>query len=197
MPKHTWIDDLEFEVEQEIDPRTKGPSRGDVVVRPRLKHSAVASDDGKWGIALFVLAVMLTVGIVGAVVWKRNAAAGPYISHNSQWQAPPSVDRRDPPPRYSDYVTQTDFDELRKAQVKIWERTKWNTDIITLMSIVDNHNLAVSRNGYPKSHYIYLNTDWTIDRIPDHVNLSAEDRAFLEKFVKQKTSDESQTQSEG
>lgn len=187
MPRHTWIDDLEFEVGQEIDPRTKGPSRGDVVVRPRLRHVTTA-DDSKWGIALFVLAVMLTVGIVGAVVWKRNSTSSvpPYIAQQDRWEAPPT-DRRNPPPRYSDYVTQTDFDELRKAQVKIWERTKWNTDIITLMSIVDNHNLAVSRNGYPRSHYIYLNTDWTIDRIPDHVNLSAEDRAFLEKFVKKES----------
>jgi len=188
---HTWIDNLELEVEQEIDHdvRSKGPSRHEVG-RPRFGQ-AQKSDEGKWGVALFVLAVMLTVGLVGAIVWKRNADSPfswnivqrdkDYYNSNN-W-------RQESPPRYQDRISQRDFDQMREAQVKIWERTKWNTDVMTLMSIVDNHNLAVAQNNHPKSHYIYLNTDWTIDRIPQHVNLSAEDRAFLQKYVKPKVTD--------
>lgn len=170
----SWLDEINATVDNE-QPRAKGPSRG-----RRLPKSA--ADDTAWSLPLFLLAVLLTVGLIGAVVWKRNGASVPAVSANDFWrnQAPPTS----PPPRYRDTVSQADFDQLRTTQEKIWERTKWNSDIITLMSIVDNHNLAVSQNGYPKSHYIYLNEDWTINRLPDYVQLDPETKAFLQKFVR-------------
>ena len=66
----------------------------------------------------------------------------------------------------------------------IEKRSKWNTDAITLMGIVNNHNLSVAQNGFPRTDYIYINEDWTIDRIPNHVRLDEKSKEFLERFVR-------------
>lgn len=176
MPRKNWISELEYEVEREILDHRKPR---DAAPRPRfVVHT---QEENKTGVMLFLIALMLTVGLVGVFIWKNNyqqiAHVQPNYPEYRNWQK-----EEDKP--YLDYASQEDFDQIREAQTKIWERTKWNTDIITLMSIVENHNLAVSQNGYPKSHYIYINSDWTIDRIPQYVQLSERDRQFLEKYVK-------------
>lgn len=67
---------------------------------------------------------------------------------------------------------------------KIWERTKWNTDSLILLSIINNNNYFVLKNNYPKSELIFLNSDWTINKMPTAVQLDDEDKEFLRKFVR-------------
>lgn len=67
---------------------------------------------------------------------------------------------------------------------KIWERTKWNTDSLILLSIINNNNSFVLKNNYPKSELIFLNSDWTINKMPTAVQLDDEDKEFLRKFVR-------------
>lgn len=67
---------------------------------------------------------------------------------------------------------------------KIWERTKWNTDSLILLSIVNNNNSFVVKNNYPKSELIFLNSDWTINKMPTAVQLDEEDKEFLKKFIR-------------
>jgi len=73
---------------------------------------------------------------------------------------------------------------LEIATRKIWERTKWTTDRQILQSIVSNNNSSVIKNNYPKSELIFLNSDWTINRMPTAINLDESDKEFLQKFIK-------------
>lgn len=73
---------------------------------------------------------------------------------------------------------------LKLAVQKIWERTKWNTDRTILLSIVSNNNNYVVKNNYPKSELIFLNSDWTINKMPTVLNLDEADKEFLKQFVK-------------
>ena len=159
----------------------------DVVFNPQTV------DDEKQTPMLVGVVLVLMLCIFGAYQWKSSTVSDQpspsigqlppyYQQQNYQQQRYPQYPQQ--PPQYSQYVTQGQFQDLVRTSEKVWDRVKWNTDILTLCSIVDNHNLAVSQNGYPKSHYIYLNSDWTIDRLPEHVELNSDTREFLRKYVR-------------
>jgi hypothetical protein len=93
-----------------------------------------------------------------------------YKNNSEQKEAPVSADEK--------------VETLKLAVQKIWDRTKWNTDRTILLSIVGNNNSYVLKNNYPKSELIFLNSDWTINKMPTVLNLDEADKEFLKQFVK-------------
>lgn len=177
MPSADWLADMQSEIE------------GSTVPRRRSFSNFQANDDTKWGLPLFLLAVLMTVGLVGAYLYRTRTASVAQLPAQQGYYDPSFWNNQTtmvPPPRYQDTITRQDLEAHQAAMTKIWDRTKWNTDIITLMSIVDNHNLQVDQKGYSKNYYLYINEDWTIDRIPECVQLSAQDRAWIQKFVRKR-----------
>lgn len=61
-----------------------------------------------------------------------------------------------------------------------------HNDRMALLAIVNNNNMAVVKYGYPRKDIMFINEDWTIDRIPPHVQLNKDDEIFVRKFLKQK-----------
>jgi len=122
----------------------------------------------RWGIPLLAGVAVLIVVLAAAFLYR-----GGYLDKwTRSYQRP--------------YTPYTQYQP--NPQIYMWEkvekRSRWNSEILTLISILNNHNLAVSQNGYPRSEYIYLNEDWTIDRMPNRVKLDPKTRAFLQKFVR-------------
>jgi len=132
------------------------------------KTKATQNQD-RWALPLLVTVVVLTLVLIGAVMHTKG--------YFDSWTKP----------SYSQGYSQEQklnpmmYDHLVR---KVEKRSRWNSEMITLISILNNHNLAVAKHGYPRSEYIYLNSDWTIDRIPNRVNLDEEQRAFLRRYVK-------------
>lgn len=96
--------------------------------------------------------------------WYQNNNNSPSINNS------PSLDKK--------------VELLTIGTQKIWERTKWNTDAVILLSIINNNNSFVLKNNYPKSELIFLNSDWTINKMPTAVQLDDEDKEFLKKFIR-------------
>lgn len=71
---------------------------------------------------------------------------------------------------------------IKKSEVKPIRSVE--TDRLALFAIVNNNNMAVVKFGYPKQDIIFINSDWTIDRMPPHVQLGKEDEEFVRRFVK-------------
>lgn len=72
-----------------------------------------------------------------------------------------------------------------KASVeKLATKVKWNSDRINLMAIMLNENFLILRNGNNKGHMIFFNRDWTLDNMPQYIELSDDDKVYLKKFVK-------------
>ena len=163
-----WLKNLETEVKSNPGrPRTELPPK---------------KEDNRLGLALFLLVLLVGVSLVGTYLY-RNKINFTQISRN------PSYNYRDH--QYDRYDRPNDRYERpnRYDHNERYERTtrgKWNSDIITLISILNNHNLVVTQNGHPKSDYIYINEDWTIDRLPNHVHLDSQSRAFLERYLRRK-----------
>lgn len=64
------------------------------------------------------------------------------------------------------------------------KRQQITSDKLTLVAIVQNHNNYVIRQGLPLNEIIYINGDWTIDRMPNHISMTPEAEEFLKRFVK-------------
>jgi hypothetical protein len=172
---NAWLDELEEElgtVKKKI-PEKKTPNAH----RPVVRQTYSTKKEQSFVLPLFLLVLLLAVGLVGTYLLREGYFRFRGFSN-------PSYNN------YSyqdyDYQRQQRYQEYDRYDDRYDDRVKWNTEIITLISIINNHNLAVSQNGYPKSHYIYINEDWTIDRLPDHVYLDSQSRAFLEKFLRRR-----------
>lgn len=75
----------------------------------------------------------------------------------------------------------TKIDDSQKAmQVRLEEGLQLLQDRQVLMRIVDTHNVHALRTG----NYIFIRSDWTINRMPDNVQLSEDMKQFVVKFVK-------------
>lgn len=175
MPQTAWLNDMQNEIEGMTGPRAF----------PAKKKEEYAT-------SMIVVAIFMCVALVAAYVY-RTKVGGIGDSQMPQYANSgydPSYFRQQqqsqlPPARFQEpTVTRQEMDAQQQALVKIWDRTKWLTDITTLNAILENHNLQVTQRGYPKSHYIHLNEDWTINRVPEYVQLTPQDRAWIQKFVR-------------
>jgi hypothetical protein len=144
---------------------------------------------------LFALILVLATGVYTVVKFKAPIQIQP-TNGASQWtaQQQPSANPNWPwqPQQPTGPVTteqkvdslKAQYDKLDAAARKIWDRTKWNSDRMTLLATVNNHNLVVISQNYPKTELIFLNEDWTINRMPNRIQLDATDQAFIQQFVR-------------
>ena len=180
------------EIGQSFDDKLKREPK----VRKRAVHGleveTVKTTDHNFNLPLFLLILLLTIGLFASWNWRRGGSVyanqqgysaqshqyNNYLNdfyqqqeHWRQQQVDQSNSRR------------TQFEEAAEAAAKkTWERTKWNSERITLLGILYNNNMTAQRTG--RHDYIYLNEDWTINRLPNHLRLDADDRSFLRKFVR-------------
>jgi len=155
-----WLNDLHDKL--------GGGKKGSCGCGGRGRARAVAQTQDKWSLPLLVLVVALTLVLIGAVMHSKgyfDSLTKPSYSQSTQGQK----------------LNPMMYDHLVR---KVEKRSRWNSEMITLVSILNNHNIAVAKHGYPRSEYIYLNSDWTIDRIPNRVNLDEEQTAFLRRYLK-------------
>jgi hypothetical protein len=90
------------------------------------------------------------------------------------------------PPNKSTEVTQLQADvaKIKQDMEVLTSKVKWNSDRITLMGMVLNENFVITGNNYDRSHLIFFNADWTIDKMPKYLELQEKDKEYLKKFVK-------------
>lgn len=79
---------------------------------------------------------------------------------------------------------QTDVAKIKQDMEVLTSKVKWNSDRITLMGMVLNENFVITGNNYDRSHLIFFNADWTIDKMPKYLELQEKDKEYLKKFVK-------------
>jgi hypothetical protein len=57
-------------------------------------------------------------------------------------------------------------------------------DKVMLMGLLLNENFNIVKQGENKEEMVFFNRDWTLDRMPTHIELSDEDREYLKKYIK-------------
>jgi len=184
-----WLDELKEKVEQETGKPV--PKRSVAVAQTTTSQPN--------NLVLFVVIFVLVLG--GFWVFKLKSGGlvslaqpqqqqwgypqsypqipwtNPQVQPQQQWTVPPSND-----PQIE--MLKRQYETLDAAARKIWERTKWNADRMTLLATINNHNLVVQQNNLPKTELILLNEDWTINRIPDRIKLDNADQEFMRQFLR-------------
>ena len=81
---------------------------------------------------------------------------------------------------------QVELESQQQSLEKLQVRTKNNTEKINLSGILMNENFTIIRNEADRKQLIFFNRDWTIDKMPQHLNLSDEDKEYLQKYYQSK-----------
>lgn len=149
------------------------------IIRSKKKEKVMNNNNNP--LFLFAFVFVLVVGIF--VAYKFKTVTIPNQTFQSPFQSNLSPLSQQSQPSDIE-VLKRQYEAIYGATTKIWERTKWNSDRMTLLGTLNNHNLVVIQNNYPKSELILLNSDWTINRIPDRISLDPTDKEFLKKFVR-------------
>lgn len=79
---------------------------------------------------------------------------------------------------------QADVAKLKQNMDVLSGKVKWNSDRISLMGMVLNENFVIMGNNYNRSHLVFFNSDWTIDKMPKYLEIQDKDKEYLQKFVK-------------
>lgn len=80
---------------------------------------------------------------------------------------------------------QADNIKIATALEKTQAKTRLNSERIILLGMLANENSMVYRNNYDKNDLVFLNRNWTLNQMPKHLQMTAEDREYLNKFVNQ------------
>lgn len=77
-----------------------------------------------------------------------------------------------------------EFVSLKTKDAELAEQISKNKELISLLGIVQNNNFVIEKNDYDKRHLVFFNSDWTINQMPRYIELSPEDKEYLDKFVR-------------
>lgn len=154
---------------------------------------ATKMQDGSFNLPIFLVICILTISLIASYNWKSfgSVYAQKMQQTNAQYAAMQRYQRdayAQQDQQWDQYRQQEEVrrreyeDQAESAIRKTYGRTKSNRERITLLGILYNNNTAAARAG--RKDFIFLNEDWTIDRMPTYLALDAEDREFLSKYVK-------------
>ena len=141
----------------------------------------MAKNDERMFWALFLVASVLSLGVLGHF-YSENTVKLPNIPLVSQPKA-------DPSDRYSDLLNK--YNQAMDVNAKLYAQLQRTSDKLALLGTVMNNNFLVDQKNLPRTEYVYVNSDWTIDKMPNQMNFSPEDKEFFNKYLKkvaQKTS---------
>lgn len=79
---------------------------------------------------------------------------------------------------------QSEIEKMQHNMGEIDKKLTWINKRVTLLGVLANENLMILGKGYDKSKLIFLNVDWSIDKMPEHVKLEPSDKEFLQQFLK-------------
>ncbi len=173
-----WLPELESALKNVKKP-TRKVRVNPVISKPPLRMGSKKKQtqlNGNLNLWLFFTFLTLSVVFAGLYRWKQSRVV-----------LPPKVQQRErpgflsPTPDLSKYDKK--IDALTSQTEKLSADVSANRDKITLTGILLNNNFVANWNGL-KDSYIYLNHDWTINRIPDQLTLDEQDIEFLNKKLR-------------
>lgn len=170
-------------------PRKNKPTRDKNMPSPfETKVKTKKKQDGYFGYYLIILCLMVAAGFV--YNQKSDGAITRWVQNRIQISVPERPAQNPPlpviPPDKSSEVAQlqTDVAKLKQDMDVLTGKVKWNSDRITLTGTLLNENFVIMRNNYDRSHLIFFNADWTIDKMPRYLELQEKDKEYLQKYVK-------------
>lgn len=77
-----------------------------------------------------------------------------------------------------------DVAALQASDTKLQEQLSVQSRRTAFLGMLHNNNFVILKNNYPKNDLVFFNRDWTIDNMPKYLTLTAEDQAYLERYLR-------------
>lgn len=198
-----WKQDLERQLDEVVSVQSQAKPR---VVRKKtsttttnksfLNKNTSGNDNNYFTLPLVLLICIMSIALVASYNFRKRGevyASSPASMHQQHFDVRVLQDYQEDARRHQEHLMsqqkgeweshRRQFEDSAEAAIReTYGRTKVNRERLTLLGILYNNNIAAMRAG--TKDYIFINSDWTINRYPNHLNLDTEDRAFLSKFVK-------------
>lgn len=81
---------------------------------------------------------------------------------------------------------QSEIEKMQHDLDKTNKRLTWCVNHMTLLAILANENMEIISKGHDRSQLIFLNKDWTINKMPKYIKLDQDDKEFLQQFLRTK-----------
>lgn len=78
---------------------------------------------------------------------------------------------------------EVDKSSLERIDV-IEEQLKKNSRKLNLLGISHNENFSILNKQNPNKKFILLNHDWSLDRMPENIEIPSEDKIFIDNNIK-------------
>jgi gas vesicle protein len=130
------------------------------------------------------LIILVALGILLVVVFERKTGTiSQLFNHESGSESQNVVDDTDNSENEIEKL-KSQVDQLAESQTDIKSKLKWNKDRVTLMGVLLNENFVIIKSRKDPNSFIFLNDDWTLNKMPQNLEVSPSDREFLQKYVK-------------
>jgi hypothetical protein len=156
---------------------------------PEDNVSAPISNDKSSTMQFLLLLVILFVATLFVYDHKTGGKLKTWVlSHfSNRIEKVEKIDNKKP--NDSDLIKlRSDFEKFtseNKTQLDALTNKVGSTrDKVMLMGLLLNENFNIVKQGENKEEMVFFNRDWTLDRMPTHIELSDEDREYLKKYIK-------------
>lgn len=197
-----WKEELGNQFDEALSSAAPKPKKVSKIKKKTVTETTVDNtlttqmEDGTMNLPIFLVICIMTITLIASYNWKNfgsiyahsskpTSGYQQYQTMQQQYQrdAFDQQDRQWDQYRQAEDVRRRDYeDQAEDAIRKTYGRTKTNRERITLLGILYNNNTAAAAAG--SRDFIYLNEDWTINRMPNHLALDSGDREFLGRYVK-------------
>ena len=189
----SWIDEFENKLRQSLAENSRNENNTQSAPVSTGGQAEVKSKPAKKynSLNLFLFVLILVVFVVIAFQFRKDKLQDKNNAWNNSWNSWERVQPKDPEieqPQLDieDIVMsiQKELDEMRQKCESLGKDNDLYQKRMTLLAIIHNNNTCVLRNNYSKRDLIYLNTDWTINEIPKHIEFNKDDKEFIKQFVR-------------
>jgi hypothetical protein len=142
--------------------------------------------------------LIVTISLLGLLLLAVNTKTNQSLFTWPSWSLPslnssPKIEPRrepivepEPPVDHSPTISQLvqDVEDLQVKNKTIEERLTVQGRRTAFLGMLHNNNFVVLKNGYDRNDLVFLNRDWTIDQMPKYLNLTPEDTAYLQRYLR-------------
>ena len=135
----------------------------------------------------FVLLLILSAVTVFAYDHKTGGKVRSWVgSHFSSADEVAKVEAKKKP-EVEEARLKDEFDKFvasNKSQIEALQSKVGSIrDKVMLMGLLLNENFNIIKQDESKDEMVFFNSDWTLNKMPSHIELSDEDRDYLRKYV--------------
>lgn len=189
MSLEKWEIELRQQLESVVKETKNKPSQGIAVAEVDKKQSNV--------LPMTLLFIVLAIGLLVAYDLKTDGEVQNWIISKFEKKSEKidslPIEPISPPVNNTTPISVVNElkDRMSKLEVdnqtaldKLSEKVAWNSHRIGLLGIIFNEDFSIMKNNLDRRNIVFLNRDWTLNQMPKCIELTEEDKEYLNKYVK-------------